>query len=250
MDLREGRVNDDRDDDARHPWERARLAVVRALIGDHADTRRIIDLGAGDGYQARALANDGYDVTAVDPAFTNDDIASLQHRRVAARTSPPAPADSADVLLLDVIEHVDDDSQLLVNARALARGGVVIVTVPAWPALWSAHDEALGHRRRYTPSSLAHACAKAGLVVVEEGALFACLTPARALALLRARLDTRQGPSRRAPAVASWRAPSMIGALITRALVVDAFVGRALARAGFGALWPGLSLYAVCRSTP
>ena len=55
------------------------------------------------------------------------------------------------VLLLDVIEHVDDDVATLGAARTgVGEGGLLVVTVPAYQWLWSGHDEVLGHRRRYT----------------------------------------------------------------------------------------------------
>src|SRR5207247_517472 len=59
------------------------------------------------------------------------------------------------VLLLDVLEHLDDDVAALVTARrALRPGGLLVITVPAYRWLWSGHDVALGHRRRYTAREL------------------------------------------------------------------------------------------------
>src|SRR5690606_14588702 len=58
------------------------------------------------------------------------------------------------VLLADVLEHVDDDAGALRwLLDALSPGAHALITVPAGPELWSAHDVALGHRRRYTPES-------------------------------------------------------------------------------------------------
>ena len=59
------------------------------------------------------------------------------------------------MLLLDVIEHLEDDVAALQAARRLlTEGGVLVVTVPAYPWLWSGHDAALGHRRRYVAEGL------------------------------------------------------------------------------------------------
>jgi len=71
------------------------------------------------------------------------------------------------VLLLDVIEHVDDDVAALRAARAaVGEGGLLVVTVPAYQWLWSGHDEVLGHRRRYTAAGLRAAVERAGFEVL------------------------------------------------------------------------------------
>ncbi len=64
--------------------------------------------------------------------------------------------DTTDVVvLLDVLEHADHPVKVLENAHAVLRSeGVVVLTVPAMPALYGPWDEILGHRRRYTRRSL------------------------------------------------------------------------------------------------
>ncbi|MCA9640963.1 MAG: hypothetical protein KC492_09715, partial [Myxococcales bacterium] len=66
------------------------------------------------------------------------------------------PPESASVVLLaDVIEHLDDERPCLEAARAaLAPGGALIVTVPAFMFLWSPADDFAHHRRRYTAPEL------------------------------------------------------------------------------------------------
>jgi len=62
-----------------------------------------------------------------------------------------------------VVEHVDDDVGLLREARRrLVPGGRVLIAVPAFPSLWSTHDEVLHHRRRYTRATLRRALQEAG----------------------------------------------------------------------------------------
>ena len=64
---------------------------------------------------------------------------------------PIADQSVAVVCLLDVIEHLDHPEAALAEAyRVLVPGGRLVVTVPAHPRLWSAADEHLGHKRRYT----------------------------------------------------------------------------------------------------
>jgi 2-polyprenyl-3-methyl-5-hydroxy-6-metoxy-1,4-benzoquinol methylase len=72
------------------------------------------------------------------------------------------------VLLLDVIEHIDDDVGVLRTVSQLVRpGGRVLITVPAHPWMWSAHDVVNQHRRRYTRKALRMAIVESGLELTE-----------------------------------------------------------------------------------
>jgi ubiquinone/menaquinone biosynthesis C-methylase UbiE len=67
---------------------------------------------------------------------------------------------------LDVLEHVDDDLRGISEIfRVLKPGGWLVVTVPAYGFLWSEHDEALHHRRRYTAHELRNKITNAGFNV-------------------------------------------------------------------------------------
>ncbi|MCD6360521.1 MAG: methyltransferase domain-containing protein, partial [Armatimonadetes bacterium] len=60
-----------------------------------------------------------------------------------------------NILVLDVLEHVNDDKKAIENLYcALKPGGRVILTVPMFPSMWSLHDKYLGHKRRYTKKQL------------------------------------------------------------------------------------------------
>jgi 2-polyprenyl-3-methyl-5-hydroxy-6-metoxy-1,4-benzoquinol methylase len=91
------------------------------------------------------------------------------------------------VLALDVIEHVADDRALLgdVVSRWTTRGGLVLVTVPAFQALFSDHDRALRHYRRYNVAQLQTTLTAAGLQTLDAGYFFASLLAPRTLATVR-----------------------------------------------------------------
>lgn len=70
------------------------------------------------------------------------------------------------IALFDVLEHVREDFESLVALRRQLRpGGLFILTVPAFPFLWSAHDARHHHFRRYRRGPLRHALLRAGFRV-------------------------------------------------------------------------------------
>jgi SAM-dependent methyltransferase len=247
VDLKEARATEQRAA-PRHPWERARLAFVIDLLRRHAPDGPVLDVGAGDGFVARALHDTGRHVVAVDDAFAADDIAGLAAAGVAAQTTLPTVAAFRVALLLDVIEHVDDDVALLrAAADSVDEGGVIVVTVPAWPALFSSHDRALAHRRRYTPPALADALHRAGLEVVEGGGLFHTLLLPRAVSVWL----ERRGPrvmTTAPPPIASFPGPPVVADLVVAALRAEQHLSRIVARRRpLPRGLPGLSCYAVAK---
>src|SRR4051812_36111010 len=156
----------------RHPWEVARARFFRRVLADAgvlATARRVLDIGSGDGYVARTLAEampSGSQVVGVDSNYSDADLRGLASPPVPglsfAREAPPERFDL--ILMLDVIEHVPDDHAFLggILASSLAPGGLVLVSVPAWQGFFSPHDTALRHYRRYSP----RACRE---LLVDEG---------------------------------------------------------------------------------
>ncbi len=141
-----------------HWWFVARRAIVRSIVEEVLPSRsgkKIVDVGCGTGGNLADLAND-YQCLGID---TSEDAIRLARQRfpqipfICGR----APADlegaaaTADLfLLMDVLEHVPDDFLMFSELLAAARSGAqFLITVPADMALWSPHDEAFGHYRRY-----------------------------------------------------------------------------------------------------
>jgi SAM-dependent methyltransferase len=147
----------------RHWWFTARRRIVRDIVQRilPADEGRVVvDVGCGTGANIASLA-DRYTAVGIDPS--REAIAYARERYPRVRfLSGFAPADlgsvaeQADLFLLnDVLEHVPDDRGLLSDILAAARPGAqVLITVPADMSLWSEHDVAFGHYRRYDARGL------------------------------------------------------------------------------------------------
>ena len=178
--------------DERHWWYRGRRRVVRAAIEaiDLPRPARLLDAGAGSGRTLDELAAYGevagieLNALGVEAARNrgHDDV------RLAPVERIPHPDASFDlVTCLDVIEHTPDDVASLRELRRVTRpGGALLVTVPAYPRLWSRHDEVNGHYRRYTRRALRAAAETAGWRVERmTGFNAALLLPAAAVRLIR-----------------------------------------------------------------
>jgi SAM-dependent methyltransferase len=160
--------------DEEHWWYRGRRRVLRAELDrlPVAPDPRLLDAGCGSGRTLDELATygrvSGIDLSesAVETAWRrgHDDV------HLAAVEEIPFPDTTFDVVTcLDVIEHTRDDRVSLAELLRVTRpGGLLLVTVPAYQALWSAHDTANLHYRRYDRSSLRRAAHAAGWHVVSD----------------------------------------------------------------------------------
>jgi SAM-dependent methyltransferase len=147
----------------RHWWFTARRRIVKALIERILPPSRdslVIDVGCGTGANIAALA-DRYGCLGIDPSevaigLARDRFPAVEFKVGSAPADLAESAERADLfLLLDVLEHVEDDfAQFSAIAAAARAGAHILVTVPADPSLWSGHDVSHGHYRRYTSDRL------------------------------------------------------------------------------------------------
>jgi len=148
----------------------------------------LLDVGAGSGVFSRQLLDAGICKRAicVDPAYAEERAERHNGRDIGfVRSVQDAGHDL--LLMMDVLEHVDDDIGLLRGySEGMPRGGWVVITVPAFRFLWSGHDVFLEHRRRYTRRQIETVAAQAGLTVVRSRYFFGLLFPVAAVLRLYA----------------------------------------------------------------
>jgi len=147
--------------DDRHWWYRARRRILAELIRREvqpAAHARILEIGCGTGHNLAMLSGFGH----VDGLELDDEAAALSEKRlgrvIIRSPLPELDGVSNDYDLIgafDVIEHIDDDhAALAAIATRLKPGGKFMMTVPAHPWMWTAHDVANHHKRRYSKRSL------------------------------------------------------------------------------------------------
>ena len=183
-------------------WFRARRQVIAAAL-DKAELpagARVADIGCGTGGNLPMLTRYGT-VTGVEMSPLAAELArsrGLAEVAVGTAESTSLESDSFDlVTMFDVLEHLDDDMAGLAEVRRLLRpAGWFCCTVPAFMLLWSGHDVALEHRRRYRKAELVDRLEAAGLgpqlVSYTNVALFPPVAGVRLLRRLGAKLGLEE----------------------------------------------------------
>jgi SAM-dependent methyltransferase len=204
----------------RHWWYAERRAVLRRILGNRRTGGWAADIGAAAGGNTRVLESLGWRPFALEYSETGATLArarGLQVGRADAHALPLQDASMGVVTALDVLEHLEDDDRAARELRRVLRpDGVLVVAVPADPALWSAHDDAVGHLRRYTAESLRVLLTGAGFEIEQLWSWNVLLRP---LAALRRRHSSGSDLS---------EVPALLNAGLRAVVVLERFlpVGR------------------------
>jgi SAM-dependent methyltransferase len=214
--------------DSTHWWYRARREVLASVIGREVALprdARVLEIGCGTGHNLPMLARFG----TVDAVEIDDAARAVAEQRLGRPVhSGPlpdlagVPEGSYDlVALLDVLEHVEDDVAALQSiARRLKPGGTILLTVPQFPWMWSGHDVANHHHRRYVKATLKDAITRAGLRIDLLTSFNSLLFPAAAAQRVLARIAGKEGSDDNPP-------PRPINALFEKIFGLERYlVGR------------------------
>jgi SAM-dependent methyltransferase len=192
-------------------WHTGRRRLLRTLLERHVPRdpgRPALDIGCGTGANFELLAPWGRFVgTEVSHELFRPGRARPSRPVVLARGEELPFADSTFELctFFDVLEHVGPEDRFLSEVvRVLRPGGVVLLSVPAYMFLWSAHDVSLHHHRRYVRRTLTASLARNGLEPRRVTyAMASILAPVAAVRLL-----SRFGIGRRTAGATYVRTPA------------------------------------------
>jgi SAM-dependent methyltransferase len=198
--------------ETRHFWFRGTRKVIleqlRRALGPRLSGAHVLDLGCGTGYTLSLLPEDvhavGLDMSRAAISYARTRAPRAELVQGSAYELPFDDASFDAVLALDVLEHLEEDTRALSEIqRVLAPNGVLIATVPAFAFLWSDHDEALDHQRRYRLDELTARVRDAGLGVELSSYYNFFLFPVVAAGRVMSRLIGR-GRGRADLEVPSW----------------------------------------------
>jgi SAM-dependent methyltransferase len=175
-----------------HFWFRSRARLILWALRRHFPrARSVLEVGCGTGNVLAEIRNSGFDRVVGSEALSEGlafaarrvpgaELLQMDARRIPFR-------EEFDVVAaFDVIEHIDEDEQVLAGMHAACRpGGGVMITVPQHAWLWSARDEFAGHRRRYGRAELLRKLAAAGFVRPWTSSFMTLLLPLMVLSRRR-----------------------------------------------------------------
>ncbi|AWB33072.1 SAM-dependent methyltransferase [Orrella marina] len=175
--------------EAENFWFRARNAfILWALRTYKPDANTFLEVGCGTGFVlsgiARAcpkLALSGSEIFLAGLSHAAERVPSAHFMQMDARRVPFV--DEFDAIgAFDVLEHIQEDETVLAQLHgAIKPGGVLLLTVPQHPWLWSASDEYACHVRRYKRAEIEQKVLSAGFELLRSSSFVTSLLPAMML---------------------------------------------------------------------
>lgn len=136
-----------------HWWYLLRSESVHKWAQSLPRGSSVLDVGSASGGNTLLLAKLGLNVTSLEMSDLGVEIQLKKGIDVVKGDATNLPFDSIKfdaILCLDVLEHIEDDIAALREMwRVTKPGGKFLFSVPEDPRLWSEHDEAVNHVRRY-----------------------------------------------------------------------------------------------------
>jgi SAM-dependent methyltransferase len=174
---------------ANHWYYRSKAAAMLRFV-THLHAKNLLDVGAGSGFFSKYLLTHTTARAAwcIDPYYPEEREENHAGKPIQFRHECSG-TDADLVLMMDVLEHVDDDLALLREyIDKVSSGTHFLITVPAFQFLWSGHDVFLDHYRRYTLPDVTKLIDAAGLVVEQRAYYFGLVFPLAAAMRLAGKL--------------------------------------------------------------
>ena len=231
------------------------MHAIQSMIGSvvkNLGVLRVLDVGCGDGFICRELSRraDVQFVDGVDVNLTEQEVDALRKmddKVVYYNTYRDLPLGRYNlVLLMDLLEHVQEDNRFLAEIvdRYLAKDGLMIITVPAFPYLYSRHDGVLSPiTEDMAGSNWFYLIKDSNLFCIRSGYLFLSLLPIRLAEVLWERIT--DGERERSRGVGRWTSGTLLTIAVTAILRCENRLSMLLN--SLGVRIPGLTVWAVCR---
>jgi len=167
-----------------HWWYRERRHLLAKALGG-VRPGDALDIGAAGGGNTRVLRDLGWRPVALEYGAEGAEVAFERGLLTLRADATRLPVDEASldlVVAFDILEHIEDDDLAVSEiARVLRPEATFLVAVPADPRLWSAHDEAVDHVRRYTRETLSGVLHRGGFDIVDMTSWNVLLRPVVAM---------------------------------------------------------------------
>ncbi len=241
MDIKEQSLNTNR-----HPWEISRANRILNIMARSMKGFSFVDIGAGDLYFSSLLQSiTDIPVVAVDNAYTEgytaisgliciDDISKLE-------------SSSFDcAILMDVLEHIEDDHAFFARVLDLIKdNGTIVITVPAHQCLYSDHDTFLEHFRRYKRQQIIDLMRENGVDIDICHYFYSSLFFVRLAEVICGRTGIKAKEQERGIGGWNYSQANIVTKILVSLLDFDFQLCSLLDKCGIRI--PGLSIIAICR---
>jgi hypothetical protein len=238
----------------RHPWELTRVRILIKILQEwlpHETKIRALDVGCGDAFISDKLQKridlesyDGIDINLSGSQIRQS--SKIEHNIILHNNFDGLSQEYYNlVLILDVIEHVENDYIFLndILKKYAAPNALILLTAPAFNYLFSSHDLFLGHFRRYSLKQLIALIHNLGYECLNSGYMFFSLIPIRLISLFYEKLNFQK--DRKKKGVGNWKQGKMVTKIIELFLYLDNRISLSLNKIGIKL--PGLTSWVLCR---
>jgi len=237
-----------------HPWEYARFVFIKDIFNTLIrEEDYLLDMGSGDGFVLSQIqrSNKKINFIGVDKYYNSNQINKLKSRlksdHIYNKIESVEIGESkvTIVLLLDVLEHIKDPKKILndlVKNIFIDKECKLIITVPAFQSLFTAHDKYLGHYKRYNLKSIEKLIKSCGFIILDKGYFFYSILIIRILEKL-AEIFFKYDNSNK---VSQNFKHKFFRSLIKNIMISENLIFKKIKNIT-GINFPGLSLYIVCQ---
>lgn len=261
MDIKEKQ----KDNNFRHPWEIARKKIINSFILKYTSNAinngmyNILDIGSGDNYLSENFSKKypKSQFYCIDIEYSQKIIEEMKPKSNSSNIHLFDRVDSLLekknnicfnlILLLDILEHIEDDMTFLQNILSYntiySNDSFLFITVPSFQMLFTNHDDFLGHYRRYNLKFLKKLIQDAGLIEIDSGYFFFSLLPVRIMQKIFNKILKNEKKNEKG--IGNWSNNNFFTNTITLLLFLDFKISQFLKKIKITI--PGLSAYIICK---